>query len=366
MLRRFAWIVAFSVVSSSLSGCVLDRAGQGPRLDGGRTDGSPELPDANDPTCREGTCDDANPCTDDRCDPESGCQHDPNTASCDDGVLCNGADTCQARTCSVHDGVDPCPGDTVCDPERDLCVGCRADDECPADMPGDWSACDFPSDVCAEEGTRSRSVSEYACVDGECRASDRTETETCARDTTGVSCGADEVGDYSACMFPSDVCVESGMRSRTITRHTCASGACGSTDLTEFDTTSCPRETDGTSCGAEIIGDWGTCNPTAGVCSTAGRRQRTRTVPICASGACAGMDTIESESCTRPPTDGMSCGTNTCTAWSPCVPTSPNPCERNGTRSRQCRQRFCMTGACTPTAPFPEVEMCPIDPGPGC
>src|SRR5262249_58290177 len=46
------------------------------------------------PRCTAGGCDDANPCTDDTCDPAVGCQHVPNTASCSDGVECTLGDIC--------------------------------------------------------------------------------------------------------------------------------------------------------------------------------------------------------------------------------------------------------------------------------
>jgi hypothetical protein len=48
------------------------------------------------------TCNDSNVCTTDSCDPASGCQFANNTASCDDGIACNGTDTCGGGTCSIH------------------------------------------------------------------------------------------------------------------------------------------------------------------------------------------------------------------------------------------------------------------------
>ena len=44
-------------------------------------------------------CDDANPCTDDFCDPEAGCVHGNNTLPCDDLELCTQGDRCQAGEC---------------------------------------------------------------------------------------------------------------------------------------------------------------------------------------------------------------------------------------------------------------------------
>jgi Dictyostelium (slime mold) repeat len=57
------------------------------------------------PACTAGGCDDANPCTDDSCDPVGGCQHLPNTAQCSDGTACTVAGRCSGGQCQ--------PGTTV-------------------------------------------------------------------------------------------------------------------------------------------------------------------------------------------------------------------------------------------------------------
>ncbi len=70
-------------------------------------------------TCGAGkavNCDDANICTDDSCDPKSGCAHVPNTAACDDGDPCTSNDECSAGICSGT-------------PDR----GCEADGSSPGD-----------------------------------------------------------------------------------------------------------------------------------------------------------------------------------------------------------------------------------------
>ena len=73
-------------------------------------------------------CDDGVPCTEDRCGPASlSCEHEPLHADCDDGIWCNGAEVCDAvagclpgteRDCG--DGL-PCTVDT-CDEEADACA----------------------------------------------------------------------------------------------------------------------------------------------------------------------------------------------------------------------------------------------------
>jgi hypothetical protein len=65
-------------------------------------------------------CDDANPCTTDGCDPAWGCVHGWTTDPCDDGSACTAKDLCAFGVCAgllalvCNDG-DPCT-DNACDP----------------------------------------------------------------------------------------------------------------------------------------------------------------------------------------------------------------------------------------------------------
>jgi len=70
-------------------------------------------------------CDDANPCTDDSCDKATGCKHASNTASCDDGDACTTADKCAGGLCSGGpalgcDDANPCTDDSC-----DKATGCK-------------------------------------------------------------------------------------------------------------------------------------------------------------------------------------------------------------------------------------------------
>ena len=71
-------------------------------------------------------CDDGNVCTTDGCLPVLGCQHVNNASPCNDGLYCNGVDTCSEGACA-HAG-DPCPensnvcdGITSCNEDADRC-----------------------------------------------------------------------------------------------------------------------------------------------------------------------------------------------------------------------------------------------------
>ena len=80
-------------------------------------------------TCLDGSpidCDDGNPCTTDGCHPLSGCFHVDTTTPCDDGNPCTSADLCAGGECiagiptACNDG-NPCTDD-ACEPA----VGCFA------------------------------------------------------------------------------------------------------------------------------------------------------------------------------------------------------------------------------------------------
>lgn len=63
-------------------------------------------------------CADSNICTDDACNPDSGCTFLPNVSSCDDGLFCTAVDTCSNGACT---GIgNPC-GALTCDESNDTC-----------------------------------------------------------------------------------------------------------------------------------------------------------------------------------------------------------------------------------------------------
>ena len=70
--------------------------------------GDPADTDCDNPD----TCDGAGNCVD---------NHEPDTAVCEDGVFCNGIDTCSAGVCAQHAG-DPCNLDEWCYEAGDACI----------------------------------------------------------------------------------------------------------------------------------------------------------------------------------------------------------------------------------------------------
>lgn len=71
--------------------------------------------------------DDFNICTDDECSGGGVCFHINNSLLCDDGLYCNGTDSCSGGTCSVHTG-DPCTP-LFCDEGLDICAALDSDND---------------------------------------------------------------------------------------------------------------------------------------------------------------------------------------------------------------------------------------------
>ena len=91
------------------------------------------------------SCADLNPCTDDSCDPGTGCQFVPNKAPCSDGNACTAPDICAAGSCSAGAGVG-CDDENPCtDDSCDTQTGCvHVNNSLPCD---DSDACTL-TDTC--------------------------------------------------------------------------------------------------------------------------------------------------------------------------------------------------------------------------
>ncbi len=127
--------------------------------------------------------------------PGANCQSDPD---CDDGLFCNGAETCAANgTCTP--GADPCPGED-CDETADVCVPlvCNTDGTC--DAGEDCHNC--PNDCIGKQnGNPNR---QYCCGDGVCEKAE--DSNNCAVDCGPPAACGDGVCDLSedACGCPAD------------------------------------------------------------------------------------------------------------------------------------------------------------------
>jgi cysteine-rich repeat protein len=136
-------------------------------------------------TCQGGAplvCDDVNLCTDDSCSPASGCVFSPNTDPCDDGDACTTGDSCSAGVCSpgaplVCDDTNLCTDDScnpasgcVFAPNTDPCDdgdACTTPDICSAGVcaPGGPLVCD-DANACTEDSCESLSGCNFVPITG--------------------------------------------------------------------------------------------------------------------------------------------------------------------------------------------------------
>lgn len=265
----------------------------------------------------DGMCDDGNPCTDDACtgddaDPLGlGCSHDPNEDACDDGMFCTGFDHCADGAC-VPDG-DPCTGGLTCNESTDVCEGCPGI-PCPGPVAGAWSACSYAT-TCATTGTRTRTVRTFTCGTGSCTPMDVTETDTttCVRATEGVSCGTTSTSAWGMCTGFSDVCDTTGTQSRLRTTPVCMAGVCTPTSTPESQ--ACTRTTNGASCSdgngctAPDTCMGGTCRGGPDVCSMDGGLCD---AGMCDDGIACTIDTCAAGVCSNVPDSALCGGCGTC------------------------------------------------------
>lgn len=178
--------------------------------------------DADKPPCmtRE-DCDDGNQCTDDACLP-TGCQNSVREEQpCDDGVFCNGPDSCNAAGMCESSGIDPCVVATTCSEARRGCDGCSGDEDCPEPIYGPLSTCVSSGSLCSTVGVQQQTITTFSCVAGSCVGGGATAMSGCSISTDGIVCGT---SSCSACMF-SDPCDTTG--TQHCTEAVCSGGACG-------------------------------------------------------------------------------------------------------------------------------------------
>ncbi|MEO1271759.1 MAG: hypothetical protein AAFX99_27010, partial [Myxococcota bacterium] len=127
----------------------------------------------------DGDCNDDNPCTTDRCNAGI-CARDNNTVPCNDGLFCNGTDTCQGGSCSVHTG-DPCAGaGALCDEPSRACLECVGNGDCDDGNPCTDNIC--TNNTCTYPNTDGLTCDlprpARACTNGNCVSDGSTTTVT--------------------------------------------------------------------------------------------------------------------------------------------------------------------------------------------
>ncbi len=287
-----------------------ERCGEAPSCDRDEQCTSPSV--CGSPRCIDGAClvvlDDGACSPGETCDARLGCVGDPVDGGAPDAGVEDAGPSCAPSETDCADGVDEdCDGVVDCaDPD------CSAR-SCGAPTIGPWGACGGWTSTCGEAGTRSRTVTDALCSAGVCGTAERTQTEACSRDQTGVSCGGLTCDDWGACTGFATTCDEGGTQTRACTDARCAGGTCVLTGSTQ--TQPCTRDTGGVSCGMTTCGGWSSCNY-ASTCDQSASRTRTCTDHRCVSGTCTDPTRTETGACNRD-TDGASCGScNTCSGGS--------------------------------------------------
>jgi len=244
-------------------------------------DGNTSAGDCCSPSCQydalgAACTTDANACTDDVCDGAGACQHTNNADPCNDGLFCNGADTCSGGSCAGHAG-NPCPG---ADGDGDCSETCdEVADACTANDPVGFG-CDDGS--CLPCGDGQRCISPLGCESGVCSGGSLTMPPpwaTCqpASCTDGIQNGGEtdvDCGGATICprcqagdsCFAGSDCTSSVCSSGLCQAPTCSDGVLNGSE-TDIDCGgSCPDCLPGDSCLAGSDCTSGICS--GGLCTT--------------------------------------------------------------------------------------------------
>jgi hypothetical protein len=234
-------------------------------------------------------CDDGNVCTDDSCDPDSGCTHGPGDGECDDQNPCTANDQCTGGICKGL-GLTDCNDDNVC--TDDLCdpqVGCIH--QANSTLCEDGNVC-TEGDQCA------------AGVCGSGAPINCNDSNDCTDDTCDIALGCQHIDNDAQC-DDGNPCTSNDA---------CAGGKCLATELTDCD--------DQNLCTDD------SCDPLTGCIHDV------NTVPCddgdactvtdaCAGGQCAGSGALDCD-------DSNACTTDTCDAELGCIQTPIVPCCGDG------------------------------------
>ncbi len=275
-------------------------------------------------------CLDGNPCTDDACDPLSGCVFAPNDAPCDDGNACTTGDGCVDGVCGFGGGVDCDDGDPCTDDACAPATGCVYSlNEAPCDdgdlcttsdhchlgscIPGGALACadgnPCTDDACDPLGGCAFTANDAACDDGSaCTTGDHCAGGVCA--ITGVlacddgnPCTDDACAALSGCTHtPNDAPCSDGDPC-TAGDH-CAGGTC----VTGDDASDCDDENPCTDDWCE--GDQGCHHAYNSLPCDDG--DLCNTGDICVVGVCVGIGVVDCD-------DGDVCTDDACVPAAGCV-----------------------------------------------
>jgi hypothetical protein len=323
-------------------------------------------------------CNDNNGCTDDGCDPATGCTHVNNNDPCDDGSACTTGDACAGGICVGGPGPD-CNDNNVCTTDDcDAAAGCthtnnalpcNDGDACTTNDACAGGACAGgpPPDcddavLCTTDGCDSASGCTHTnnavpCDDGNaCTAGDVCSGGTCAGTPIGCDdgngCTDDGCNPASGCTHVdnTDPCDDGNV---CTTNDLCSNGACAGSAINCSDGNVCTTDE---------------CDPATGCTHTNNDAPCTdgnpcTTTDVCSGGTCQGSGSL-------PCDDQNDCTDDSCSPPSGCVHTAnATPCDDGNpcTEDDACSGGQCGAGTpkdcndlepCTDDTCNPETGMC--------
>ena len=290
-------------------------------------------------------CNDGNPCTDDLCDPVTGCLHVNNSVSCNDDDACTAQDSCVDGLCSgsaqtICDDLNPCTDD-LCDPQ----AGCL--------FTANTKACDDANACTMDE----------VCSAGACKNGKPIDCED------GNLCTTDSCSPTDGCVHAANSVPCNDGDSCTTGDH-CSEGTCQSGEAANCD--------DGNSCTNDL------CDPDEGCLHTDNQlpcddNNSCTTEDACDAGNCVGigsLDCDDSNACTKdiclplggcqhenvngPCSDSDDCTVNDFCQAGSCISGAPLACDDNN----DCTDDVCEAGLCEhapAVASCDDQNLCTLD-----
>ena len=204
-----------------------------------------------DGTCQNGDtvdCSDGIGCTDDTCNEDNDtCEHIPNNTNCDDGIFCNGVETCDASSgclagtpVACQDDLLFCNGIEICDEATDACIS--EGNPC-----GGGTVCNEENDVCGSS----------SCPNGQCDEGEDCHScpQDCISGTGGGTCDACFKGKCDGICNP---------KKETSACSDCAQSWCCGDGVCEGDENNSNCEID---CGASAFCGDGNCDSGESECN---------------------------------------------------------------------------------------------------
>lgn len=301
------------------------------------------------------TCDDENDCTDDSCDPATGCANLPNSEPCSDGTECTAGDTCSAGGC-VPGAALECDDGNPCTAER-----CDAASGCVSEPLADGLACTFAgggAGVCGG-GACVGCNDASDCDDGNICTTDTCDGDTCVHTANTAACN-----DGNLCTH-SDRCSAGTCRGTAITctSNTCVTRACnGTASCTQTFHSGRSCADDGNACTTDVCDGAGRCtHPARANGASCGAAAASR----CCGGSCVNISTNASHcgGCGRGCGTGFSCESISVTTS--CDQRGANVsgrCRCNGANAQCPSNQLCRTvspytNRCTPA----NASGCPVN-----